>query len=40
MVTKAEDWKFSSAKDYLGLRTETLYNIAIGQELLDTIKEK
>lgn len=34
MVTKAEDWEFSSAKDYLGLRKETISNVALGEELM------
>jgi putative transposase len=34
LVRKLEDWEFSSYKDYLGLRKETLCNIALATERL------
>jgi len=34
LVKKAEDWKFSSAKDFAGLRNGTLCNKEKIQELL------
>jgi len=35
MVLKAEDWEFSSAKDYLGLREATLCNLKLGKEIFE-----
>lgn len=35
LVKKIEDWQFSSFKDYLGLRKETLCNLDLAKERLD-----
>ncbi len=35
LVNKAEDWVYSSAKDYVGLRKGTLCNQKLAKELLD-----
>ncbi len=34
LVKKMEDWEFSSFKDYLGLKNETLCNITLAKERL------
>lgn len=35
LVTKAEDWPFSSCKDYAGLRNGTLINIEAAKKYCD-----
>lgn len=35
LVKKMEDWEFSSFKDYLGLRKETLCNLRLAKERLN-----
>jgi len=35
MVSKAEDWEFSSAKEYLGLRNESLCELSLGRNIFE-----
>jgi len=35
MVKRMEDWEFSSFKDYIGIRKETLCNLNLAKELLN-----
>jgi putative transposase len=35
MVNRPEDWEFSSARDYAGLRNGTLCNYELAREVLD-----
>ncbi len=37
LVVVPEDWQFSSAKDYAGLRQGTLCNLALGKELINFV---
>jgi putative transposase len=35
LVSKMEDWEYSSLKDYLGLRKDTLCNLNLAKERLN-----